>query len=117
MNFGEILRNLRIQRGITQQKLAEDMKISQSAITAYETGRNEPNFATIEKFAKYFGVTPYELIPFGDIFDDEEKIIVGEIVLNNSKLADLVEIVQRFGDPDLDTLITVAKSLRAKYGE
>ena len=117
MNFGTILRNLRIQRGITQQRLAEDLEISQSAVTAYETGRNEPNFAVIEKFAKYFNVSPYSLIPFGDIFDENEKAIIGEIVLENEKLADLIELVQNFNDSDLDTLITVARSLRVKYGE
>ena len=117
MNFGEILRNLRIQRGITQQKLAEDLDISQSAITAYETGRNEPNFAVIEKIAKYFGVSPYTLIPFGDIFEENEKAIIGEIVLENNKLADLLDIIQNFNESDLDTIITVAKSLSMKYGK
>jgi len=117
MNFGTLLREIRVQRGLSQYQLSNALDIPQATIAAYETGRNEPSFAVIEKFAKFFNVSPYSLIPFGDIFDDNEKAIVGELVLENEKLADLVEIVQRFNESDMDTLLTVAKSLKAKYGD
>ena len=117
MRFGDNLRNIRIQRHLTRQRLADEMNISQASVAAYESNIREPSFEIIQKFADYFRITPYALLPFGGIFDENEKTVVGEIVLDNPKLADLVEIVQRFDDSDLDTLITVANSLKAKYGE
>ena len=117
MNFGNNLRNLRIQRGLTQYQLAQEMNMSQGAVAAYEVGRNEPSFQVIQRFADYFHVSPYSLLPFGEIFDENEKAIIGEIILDNPKLSSLFDIVQNFNDTDLDTLIVVAGSLRAKYGE
>ena len=114
MNFGTLLRDLRIQRGLSQYQLSVALNMPQATIAAYETGRNEPSFNVIQKFADYFHVSPYSLIPFGDIFNEEEKAIVGELVLNNEKLSDLVEIAQHFKESDMDTLLAVANALYAK---
>ena len=117
MNFGTKLRNLRVQRGLSQYQLGKAMGIPQTTIAAYEVNRNEPRFSVIQEFADFFHVSPYFFLPFGDIFSEDENAVVGEIIQGNPKLSTLFNAIQNFSDADLDTLITVANSLRAKYGE
>lgn len=56
-NFSDMLRFLRKQRNITQDKLAEDLGLSKSAISMYETEKRLPSFEVLEAFADYFNVS------------------------------------------------------------
>lgn len=115
MNFGTNLRNLRIQRGLTQQKLADEMKVSQASITAYETNFREPSFEVVRKFSDYFGVAPSTLMPFAETSDDEFIQRIADSFIKNKQLKGLFEMVKNFGPDDMNTMMTVAKSLSAKY--
>ena len=55
--FSERLRELRKHKKITQDELGRVMGFSGRAITKYETGEREPDFATLQKLASFFGVT------------------------------------------------------------
>ena len=54
--FNNILKSLRISRGLTQDELAKNLKISRSTIGMYEKGAREPDFETLELIADYFNV-------------------------------------------------------------
>ncbi len=56
------LKELRNKQGITQNKLAEKLKISRSTIAMYETGASEPDMETLSKLASFFGVSVDYLI-------------------------------------------------------
>jgi transcriptional regulator with XRE-family HTH domain len=51
------LKSLRKERGISQLKLALDLNMNQNSISRYETGEREADYATLIKFADYFGVS------------------------------------------------------------
>ena len=51
------LKQLREQRNITQVKLAMDLNMNQNTISRYETGAHEADYATLIRFAYYFGVS------------------------------------------------------------
>lgn len=60
-NFSEMLKNLRKERGLTQEALAKalsigDFKISPSAVGMWEQGRREPDFETLDLIADFFNV-------------------------------------------------------------
>ena len=55
--FSDMLRFLRKQRGITQDMLADDLELSKSLISMYETGKRLPSFEVLEAFADYFNVS------------------------------------------------------------
>jgi transcriptional regulator with XRE-family HTH domain len=57
MIFGDILKELRIDSGLTQDEFAEKFNISGTAISKYETGEREPNFDLLIKLADYFNVS------------------------------------------------------------
>ncbi len=53
----EQLKIIRKANGFTQQQIAEALGIERSTYASYETGRNRPDVAILERFAKVFGVS------------------------------------------------------------
>lgn len=51
------LKELRKFKNISQLKLAMDLNMNQNAISRYETGEREADYATLIKFADYFNVS------------------------------------------------------------
>ena len=49
--FGVRLKYLRMQDKLTQTELGNALEIAKSTISMYESGKREPDFETIEKFA------------------------------------------------------------------
>ena len=56
------LKELRIQKGITQNAVAEMIGYSVESYARYEKGKREPDIKTLWKLADYFGVTVDYLI-------------------------------------------------------
>lgn len=61
--FGIRLRNLRLQDSLTQTELGKRIGIAKSTISLYESGKREPDFETLEKFADYFNVSMSTFFP------------------------------------------------------
>ena len=57
MQFGERIKALRIEKGVGQNKLAEDLSLSNASISYWETGKQVPSAEVIYKLAKYFNVS------------------------------------------------------------
>lgn len=51
------LKDLRVQRGYSQIKVAIDLNMSQSCISRYESGEREADYATLILFADYYNVS------------------------------------------------------------
>lgn len=58
------LRELRIDRNLSQQKLAEIFSLSQQSIYKYENNLAEPDIHTLKKFASFFHTTVDYLIGY-----------------------------------------------------
>lgn len=54
--LSDMLTYLRKREGLSQQELANTLKISRSAIGMYETGKREPDLETLEVFADFYNV-------------------------------------------------------------
>ena len=57
MNFGDRLRILIDERGITQKELASQLNIAPSTVSSYVQNTLEPDFATLKSLAIYFSVS------------------------------------------------------------
>lgn len=57
MNFGQILKQLRITKGLTQNELAKILDVSKSNISKYEAGSVEPNMSVLIRISEYFEVS------------------------------------------------------------
>ena len=51
------LRELRDLRGLTQSDVSTQIGIAQNTYSQYETGKREPDMATLVKLADFFGVS------------------------------------------------------------
>lgn len=51
------LKELRINRGISQLKLALDLNMNQNSISRYENGIRQADYETLIAFADYFNVS------------------------------------------------------------
>lgn len=56
VDIGYVIRELRIENKLTQQKLAEFINVSSAAIIAWESGRKFPSIEHLILLAKFFGV-------------------------------------------------------------
>lgn len=110
MKFSDNLRNMRIQRGMTQMELAEGLRTSQSAITSWENGKREPDFKTIERIADYFNVPISTLLPSNDNVDSDSANIIAEAIQQNQKLKVLFDKLRFMPDKTLDVFISVAEA-------
>lgn len=69
MELSNKIKQLRTQKGIKQEKLAEAMGVSAQAVSKWETGAALPDISLLPELAVYFGVTIDELF---SISDDKE---------------------------------------------
>ncbi|MCM1190286.1 MAG: helix-turn-helix domain-containing protein [bacterium] len=58
----ENLRKLRLEKGLSQQALAEKFNLTQQSIYKYENGLAEPDIETLKSFAAFFGISVDYLI-------------------------------------------------------
>ena len=59
------LRNLRIQKAMSQSEVAKLVGVSQQAVGKWERSKAEPDSKTLLKLAKFFGVTVDRLLEDG----------------------------------------------------
>ena len=67
------LRRLRKETGISQQKLADAIDMSQQSINQYENHNVEPDIMTLSKMADYFETSIDYIVGRTDIRDHIEK--------------------------------------------
>ena len=62
MTFGEIIKKLRTDKGLTQDELAEKIYVTRTAISKWESGRGFPNIESLKAISKFFSVSLDELL-------------------------------------------------------
>ena len=75
MEFNEKLQELRKGKGLTQEELAEELFVSRTAVSKWESGRGYPSIDSLKAISRYFSVTIDELICPEEIISaaEEEK--------------------------------------------
>lgn len=57
MEFNEKLQELRAQRGLTQEELAQALYVSRTAVAKWEQGRGCPNIDSLKAISRFFSVS------------------------------------------------------------
>lgn len=92
MEFGEKLQNLRKNKGLTQEELAESLHVSRTAVSKWESGRGYPSIDSIKEIASYFSVTVDVLLSSEKILSLAEKENASNIRKMCNMLTGLVDI-------------------------
>ncbi len=88
MSFGETLRRLRTEKGLSQQQLAVRLHMERPSVANWEAGRRMPDAATVYQIAEALSVDSSALLSAADdsgeapnvlLVDDEPLIVTGGI--------------------------------------
>ena len=72
MEFHEKLQELRKQKGLTQEELAQVLFVSRTAVSKWESGRGYPSIESLKAISIFFKVTVDELL------SNEELLTISE---------------------------------------
>ena len=73
MEFSQKLQELRKQKGLTQEELAEKLYVSRTAVSKWESGRGYPNIESLQAIAKFFSVTVDGLLSTDEVLTIAEE--------------------------------------------
>ena len=71
--IGRFLKQLRQEKGLTQEQLAEQLGINPRTVSRWETARTMPDFALLVELGRRYGVTVDELLDGGRCAERTEK--------------------------------------------
>lgn len=64
--FGQILKEMRIEKGITQKQLAKQLSVTDRSIRDWENEGIEPDYETLGQLTQIFDVTAGQLLGLED---------------------------------------------------
>lgn len=102
MEFGEKLQELRKSRGLTQEELAQELYVSRTAVSRWESGRGYPSIDSLKDISGYFSVS------IDDLLSGEKLISLAEKE-NRSNIRKVCGLI--FGVVDLFSLLLVVLPL------
>lgn len=73
MEFHEKLQELRRNRGLTQEELAEALFVSRTAVSKWEFGRGYPSIDSLKEISNFFSVTIDDLLSSERLLSIAEK--------------------------------------------
>lgn len=98
MEFGEKLQELRKNKGLTQEELAEVLYVSRTAVSKWESGRGYPNIDSLKEISRFFSVSIDELL-------SSEKLLSIAEGENKSNIRNLCNMLS--GAVDLFSVILI----------
>ena len=99
MEFKDILHEIRLERGLSQQQLSDMIFVERSTVSSWETGRRVPDLATISKISSILNIDVAAVmngnVPLEQkilLVDDENIILEGcrPVLQDAFPLADIV---------------------------
>lgn len=102
--LGKKIKKMRIERGYTQDKLAELVDISQKALSSIELGENFVSAETLDKILSAFEITAEELFATNRYKDSKELL-----KMINKNIAQIGDNSEK-----LEIIYNLTKSLTAK---
>ena len=110
MKIGDVIKQARIQKGYTQEELAELVGVQKSAVAKWENGRvSEIKRSNLYGLAQALGISPTSLV--GDSESDKkEKPTAADDGLS-PKQKEVMELLMRLSPSDLDRAVSYLKFL------
>lgn len=122
--FGERFKKLRMEKGLTQDKLAQNFRINKSSISRYEKDIQVPENPALQSFADFFKVSMDYLLGRTDIRNIESAMQpsltqsnerdIGKLLNHTLEMIKSQDAIMLNGDIlDEEDLEILAKSIKA----
>ncbi len=82
-SFGNLLKELRLERGMSQKKAATELGYAQSTYCDWENGKIEPTLTALKKICLLFNVSADELLGLGTGNPRLYKVISNNRIIGN----------------------------------
>jgi len=125
MNIGLLIKNERLKKNISGNKLSKIANISQSGLSAIERGEQDPTFYMIEKICSALNITVQELIS-NDNFSNEKLDIENHLLIlrmaiekDNShyRNQELNESEKTFIKNSIDMILDSTKKIHSNFND
>ena len=126
LDVGEKIKNLRIDKGLTQDELAERLNVSRALVCKWEIGSRLPAYSVLEELSTIFDVDS-ELLILADatVYEDLDTCIPAN--MDSRQASDLIsDFVRALGEKDAELFKmryiafmdskTIARKLGKSYG-
>jgi len=114
MEFGERLRELRLQQGLSQRKLAKEVGINFTYLSKIETGKMSPPAQdTIQRLATALDADPDELLVLAGRVPNDVK----DVVTKSSELPTFLREIQDLDEGEIEELKRKAQEIKRKRQE
>jgi len=114
MDFGERLRHLRLQQGLSQRKLAEKVNINFTYLSKIETGKMSPPAQdTIQRLAEALDADADELLVIAGRVPDDVK----DVVTGSRELPAFLREIQDLDQEEIEELKQKAQEIKRQRGE
>jgi CheY-like chemotaxis protein/transcriptional regulator with XRE-family HTH domain len=107
MNFGDSIKNIREESGLSQEELARKLSVAQSTIGMWESGKRTPKLDELNRLARILNVTVNCLI--GQSKEHKVELSNNEIYIDGEKINDL-------NAADVDGVIKYINAVKKKKG-
>ena len=107
MNFSDSIKNIREEKGFSQEKLARKLNVAQSTIGMWESGKRTPKLGELNRLARILNITVNRLI--GQPKERKVELIKNEIYVDGEKVSDL-------DATDVDGVVEYINAVKKKKG-
>lgn len=104
MKLGEKIQLMRKNHNISQENLAQALKINRNCLSRIETGKSEPSISVLKNLTKIFNV---DIVSLLDMEDKKEN--------SKEKIKTIYDGCQHLLNDDLDFLIRIISVMREEY--
>lgn len=100
--FKDKIKSLRLARNLNQEDVATAIGTTKTTYIKYEKGTSSPLLSTIEKIAKFYGVSAQEIV------SDEEPDI-------DERLKTKLSLIKQLGEKEKESIIMMIESVAFRY--
>ena len=112
MNVADLIKQARLQRGMTQEELADKVGVKKSAIAKWENGRvSEIKRSNLKNLAAALGLAPTQLLgnDIAGMYEQKEPVNTLDGFTENQKK--LIDFVQTVPEDKAEMILRVIQSI------
>lgn len=108
MNLAGNIKEIRLQKSINQQVIADALNVDVASVSNLENGKREIRFREIEKIANVLGVSVVDLITYPkkyvEVKEDEDRDVEAVLMIKLKESKKRLILKSIFGDENFEVL-------------